>query len=230
MFQQLDEFVLYKEILRHLNEIVLVINEKTGAVEFLNDVAQSVLGYSQDDFKKLGSSWFRCPLGDNEVYSLYIKELRRKDDRSDKNEYAVMKRKDGLELLVEANIGHFRSKGVQYDIIFAKDVTEKLEYTRKLYTRNQELQKSIISREDELKMNISRLQSYEQALDVSSIVSITDIKGKITYVNKRFEEISGYTADEAVGESHSIVRHPSVPKETFRDMWHTLKEKKVWRG
>ncbi len=58
------------------------------------------------------------------------------------------------------------------------------------------------------------------------IVSETDAKGKITYANDYFMEISGYTQEELIGAPHSIVRHPDMPKVVFKLLWETLKQGK----
>ena len=62
------------------------------------------------------------------------------------------------------------------------------------------------------------------------IISRTDLKGVITYVNETFAEISGYEADELIGQPHNIVRHPDMPKSAFVDVWKTIQEGKVWSG
>jgi len=62
------------------------------------------------------------------------------------------------------------------------------------------------------------------------IVSKTDLKGRITYINKDFLEISGFTEAELIGEPHNLVRHPDMPAEAFEDMWRTLKEGRPWTG
>lgn len=62
------------------------------------------------------------------------------------------------------------------------------------------------------------------------IVSRTDLKGRITYVNETFAEISGYTEDELVGQTHNIVRHPDMPKAVFQDLWNELQTKGKWSG
>jgi PAS domain S-box-containing protein len=54
------------------------------------------------------------------------------------------------------------------------------------------------------------------------IVSETDAKGKITYANDYFQEVSGYTLDELIGKPHSIVRHPDMPKVVFKLLWETI--------
>jgi len=62
------------------------------------------------------------------------------------------------------------------------------------------------------------------------LVSITDLNGRIKYANDEFCNIAGYTLDELIGQNHNIVRHPSMPKEAFHDLWGKLKQGKSWRG
>lgn len=62
------------------------------------------------------------------------------------------------------------------------------------------------------------------------IVSRTDLKGNITYVNETFAFISGYTADELIGKPHNIVRHPDMPKSIFKELWKDLDIKGSWSG
>ncbi len=83
----------------------------------------------------------------------------------------------------------------------------------------------------ELKENLNILKQYQEITDAASIVSKTDTRGIITYANKKFCDISGYKEEELIGKNHNIVRHPDMPKEAFRDLWHTIKkEKKIWQG
>jgi aerotaxis receptor len=62
------------------------------------------------------------------------------------------------------------------------------------------------------------------------IVSSTDLKGIITYANRKFCEISGYTKQELTGKNHNIIRHPDMPKAAFKDLWDTIQAGKEWTG
>ena len=62
------------------------------------------------------------------------------------------------------------------------------------------------------------------------IVSKTDLKGQIAYINKDFIDISGFTEAELIGQPHNIVRHPDMPVEAFADMWRDLKDGRPWTG
>lgn len=57
------------------------------------------------------------------------------------------------------------------------------------------------------------------------IVSKTDLKGRITYVNDVFLRVSKYAAAGLLGEPHSIIRHPDMPRCVFKLLWETLQAK-----
>lgn len=54
------------------------------------------------------------------------------------------------------------------------------------------------------------------------IVSKTDLKGRITYANRVFQRVAGYSEAELMGAPHSIVRHPDMPRCVFKVLWDTL--------
>ena len=60
------------------------------------------------------------------------------------------------------------------------------------------------------------------------LVSLTDLKGCITYANDAFVAISGFTHEELIGANHNIVRHPDMPEAAFADLWTTIKQGKPW--
>jgi len=76
----------------------------------------------------------------------------------------------------------------------------------------------------------SELDNYLEIINQEALVSKTDLKGKITFVNDGFCEVSGYTREELIGSHHNIVRHPDVNKSFFEDMWSTIKTGKIWNG
>jgi len=88
-----------------------------------------------------------------------------------------------------------------------------------------------INNERENKKLIKSIESLSHFIDESVIVSKADTKGKITYVNKKFEEVSGWKLDEVIGQDHKIVNSGRHPKEMWAEMYETtLKHKKVWSG
>jgi aerotaxis receptor len=61
-----------------------------------------------------------------------------------------------------------------------------------------------------------------------TLVSTTDLKGRITYCNAGFIHVSGYTREELLGQPHNMIRHPDMPEEAFRDMWETIASGRPW--
>lgn len=63
-----------------------------------------------------------------------------------------------------------------------------------------------------------------------TVVSTTDLKGRITHCNEVFIELSGFAKEELLGQPHNLVRHPDVPEEAFRDLWDTVAQGMPWTG
>jgi len=62
------------------------------------------------------------------------------------------------------------------------------------------------------------------------IISKTDLKGIITYVNAPFCKLTGYSKEELKGKPHNIIRHPDMPKSVFKQLWETIEKNQKWRG
>jgi len=75
-----------------------------------------------------------------------------------------------------------------------------------------------------------QLMAYRDAVDVNIISSITDARGVITYVNKKFCEVSQYTEAELIGKKHSIINSGHHPRKFFIDLWKTLASGRRWHG
>ena len=58
----------------------------------------------------------------------------------------------------------------------------------------------------------------------SFIVSKTDTKGRLTYANRTFMQISGFSEPELLGKQHNILRHPDMPRAVFHLLWDTIKQ------
>ena len=62
----------------------------------------------------------------------------------------------------------------------------------------------------------------------TTLMSTTDTRSYLTYVNAAFIEVSGFEKDELMGQPHNLVRHPDMPPEAFADMWATLQGGQSW--
>jgi len=81
-----------------------------------------------------------------------------------------------------------------------------------------------------MRVNMPVTGSEKILQDGDVIVSKTDTKGLITYINKTFMEISGFLEEELLGAPQNIVRHPDMPPAAFKDLWDTLQAGKSWKG
>lgn len=81
-----------------------------------------------------------------------------------------------------------------------------------------------------IEKSVQALNDVRHALDVSSIVAITDKKGTITYVNDAFVDISGYSKEELIGENHRIINSNYHTKAFFKKLWSTISSGEIWKG
>jgi len=78
--------------------------------------------------------------------------------------------------------------------------------------------------------SMQQLTDLKAALDHAAIVATTDVTGRITYVNDKFVEISGYSREELIGQDHRIINSSYHSKEFIRDLWRTIANGQVWHG
>lgn len=77
----------------------------------------------------------------------------------------------------------------------------------------------------------SELRKLGRALEQSpASVVITDTEGVIEYVNPKFEETTGYTAGEVIGQNPRILKSGDKSSDEYRQMWDTIKAGREWRG
>ncbi len=123
------------------------------------------------------------------------------------SEYLVI-RKDGSRVYLEANAEILRnSDGSPREIfIVDRDITERKQVEEQLRSLSVAVEQSPVS------------------------VVITDLDGIIQYVNPKFEQVTGYTASEAVGQNPSVLKSGKTDQSVFDGLWRTLHEKKPWKG
>ena len=100
--------------------------------------------------------------------------------------------------------------------------TSRLNFSNELAQEVKELGEILAARQEEQFVELSEYETKMALVDKMCIVSETDLKGYITYVNDKFCEESLYTREELIGQNHNIVRHPDMPKEAFKLLWQTV--------
>lgn len=167
------------------------------------------LNYSNDEVKGRHHRTLIDPAVSNSVdYASFWTDL---SDGKVKNVQFKMISKSGNEVWLQAVYSPvFDSSGKTMKVIqIASDITAAKEEADQL------------NREIEARM---------ASVDTACIVSETDLKGYITYVNDKHCEVSQYTREELMGSNQNIVRHPDMPKEVFKEMWATIGKGKIFRG
>ncbi|MEX1165565.1 MAG: methyl-accepting chemotaxis protein [Hydrogenophaga sp.] len=81
-----------------------------------------------------------------------------------------------------------------------------------------------------MRVNLPVTQQGYRFSEEQTLVSVTDLKGRIVYCNPWFTVVSGYERAELMGQPHNMVRHPDMPEEAFRDMWATIAAGHPWQG
>jgi PAS domain S-box-containing protein len=98
----------------------------------------------------------------------------------------------------------------------------------------EELEDSVVSRDKleeknaELEQVISKMNQFQYALNSSSIVVTTDLKGNITYLNDKFCEISKYSRDELLGQTYNVVDSGHHSIDSWKEMWQTIGRGEIW--
>lgn len=103
------------------------------------------------------------------------------------------------------------------------DITDRKVTEEKLQLLNDVLERKVEERTAEL-------SDYKFALDEAAVVSITDIRGNIKYINDNFTKLTGYSRAEIIGKNARILNSGYHTKEYFQSMWRTVLAGNVWRG
>lgn len=81
-----------------------------------------------------------------------------------------------------------------------------------------------------LREELEELRVRADIMNLTSIVSESDLKGDILSINEKFMQVSQYSREELIGHPHNTTRHPDMPKETFKELWGTIGRGKIFRG
>jgi diguanylate cyclase (GGDEF)-like protein/PAS domain S-box-containing protein len=205
--------LVYEELLNKLNEIIIIFNKKEKKIIYTNKKFEKFFGKKSEELEKkkpfcslfLEKEGYITGYSSNGIY--WIDYILTKPTISHK---ALLKDKD--DFLFHFNIYLKKISEPDLFMVTFSNITD------------------IISIQEELNIEKILLKEYKKIVDISTIVSKTDLKGKITYVNEKFCEISGYSRDELIGKSHSIVKHEDSKEETFRELWRTIRKGGIWTG
>ena len=199
-------------IFSSLEQALFKLDVKNQKIVEVSENCSAIFGYGSDDFKNDYFLPFKIIHPDdfakfeNDRQKLFRGELL-------KSEYRIIE--------LSGNI-----KSIEYNAKPTLNKKNELE-TIVLVVKDKS---NSIQKEEELKTALSQLDDYKKAIDESAIVSITDARGTILYVNKKFCEISQFTEEECLWKSHNIVNSNYHSQEFFIDLWKTISSGNIWKG
>lgn len=197
---------------------IVSVTDRKGLITYTNHKFSEISGYSREELLGQNHRIVNSGIHSKEFFTaLWATIANGKVWRGEiKN-----KRKDGSFYWVDSTLMPlFDSRGMISGYIGVRfDVTERKQAEERLQT----LALAQVSLVQEIK-------NRQSVLDEAAIVSETDRKGNITFINDKFCEISGYSREELLGQNHRIVNSSHHPKSFFTEMWSTIAGGRVWKG
>jgi methyl-accepting chemotaxis protein len=198
-----------------LNEAVdaVIQIDKDKNIQFYNKAAINMFGYSREEV-----------LGQNVKMIVPVEHRASHDQYVDSNITTGVNKVVGVGRDLEAT----KKDGTKFWInlsLSKTQVGDDVQYTA--FIKDITAHKQAVKEMEELQ---SELKTRMDQINVACVVSESDLKGNITYVNDLLCEVSQYSREECIGQPHSIFRHPDMPKEVFKELWATIGKGKIFRG
>jgi PAS domain S-box-containing protein len=184
--------------------------DEDGHFVFLNRTARERLGIREDEMDAYSVLDIQHYFTSVDDWKRHIPELEKAGELRMETTHRNVK--TGEETPVEISVIPRNFHGKTYVISTVRDITERITAQRTIEERNK------------------FVNDLTSVVNASSLVSVADLSGKITSVNKNFCAISGYTEEELIGSNHSIVNSGYHTKEFWADMYKSLFSGETWQG
>lgn len=176
-----------------------------GTLRDVNPAWLSVLGYTRDEVLGKNYADFLDPISRETFLDSFL-VLKSRGWVSDV--HFKLKHKDNsyIDISLEGCIGYNNDGSFKQTYCVFQDITQRM---------NAE------------KRNVKLTTAVRQS---PSVIVITDTEGKIEYVNPKFSELTGYTLEESIGKTPSILKSGDLDSEVYKDLWEKVKAGKEWHG
>jgi|GEM_PF-867261 len=200
-------------VVESMEDAVIVLDAQRHVVD-LNAAARRLLAGEREAGSLLG-----CPVA--EVFAGHETLLQHLQDGADVTHRVVWEDEEETEYFDLRVSPLFNRRGApRGQVLVLRDVTAQVL-----------VEKALRESETHLRTQNARLRKLSQAVEQSaSSVVITDLDGRVEYVNPKFEELTGYTKEEVLGQPLHVLRSGTHPPDYYTALWDTLMEGQVWRG
>ena len=185
----------------HASDAVFWMDSQARIV-YVNEAACLSLGRSREELLSLSIPDID-PHFPKEAWETHWEKLKTRGSITFEAQHQT---KQGRVFPVEITTNYLEFDGKEYAFAFNRDITER-------------------------KRAEDQLRKLSLAVEQSpASVVITDVQGKIEYVNRRFTQLTGYTREEAIGQNPRILKSGMVPAATYRELWGIILSGSEWRG
>lgn len=220
----------------------IMIHAEDGEVVTINRPWSALTGYEHHEIPTIAAWTQKAYGGRRQQIEAIIADTYTIEESSAEGEFPVTTKSGDLLIwdFSSSRIGQLPD-GRQMVISMAMDVTERKSHLKALRKANLRLESSQRTSERLLKElkaeNLSRkaredeLEKVTMAIEqAGEVIMITDTSGTIQYINPAFEQVSGYSRDQAIGQKPSIVQSGKHDAEFYRQFWKTISSGEIWHG
>lgn len=188
-----------------------------GLIIEANDMFFSITGFAREDL--IGNTTINLGLWkDLEERKKFIKLLRK--NKCCENYEMELKKKDGTIFIGLTSSRVVEFNGEKYALNLIRDITDR-----------KTIEKIIKRNEEKFKLASDKINVLSQAIEQSpASIVITDLTGRIEYVNKKFTEITGYSKEEAIEKNPRMLKSDYHSKEDYEKLWRSVLNGQEWRG
>ncbi len=197
---------LYRTLFQSANDAIFILKHdvfgdcNTMATRMFGYPREGLIGHSPVDFSPARQADGR------DSAELALEKIRAARDGKPQCFDWTHQRADGSLLIAEISLNRIEAYSEPTLLAIVRDVTQR-------------------------KKAEESLRKLSQAVEQSPVnVVITDLHGNIEYVNRRFSQLTGYTAAEALGKNPRILKSGHTPEEEYRSLWQTIKAGGEWSG
>lgn len=195
------KFELFRSLLDQSIDTIEVVDPETGGFLDINEKGCNEHGYTREEFLKLKVPDID-PTFDASAFQKSIQDLKKSGIVRIESTH---RRKDGTTFPVEINLKYVQLDR-DYIVGVVRNITERKQSEQQLRQLSRVVEQSPVS------------------------IVITNIQGNIEYVNPKFTEVTGYTAEEVLGKNPRILKSDEKSSDEYKNLWETIIAGKEWRG